>query len=60
MQANQDSSAWLVQSVDIADSTESVRVTFKTTPEHHLSVTLAAKPLRQWLTILYDTTKKAE
>jgi len=60
VQTSANSTAWLVLSVDVAQSVQAVGLTFKGTHEQRVTLTLAAKPLRQWLSILYDAYRKAE
>ncbi|OGA98994.1 MAG: hypothetical protein A3E79_03520 [Burkholderiales bacterium RIFCSPHIGHO2_12_FULL_61_11] len=59
VQAAQHSAAWLVLSVDIAQSAESVCLTFKAADGRQASLTLAETPLRQWLGIVYHACLKA-
>lgn len=55
------SSAWLARSVDVARAADLVGLTFKgATPEETATLTLAAKPLRQWLAIVYQAYGCAE
>lgn len=59
VQAGQTSMAWLVLSVDITQSPDAVRLSFKGAHDHQVSLTMASKPLRQWLGILCDAYRKA-
>lgn len=59
--AGSDSTAWLVQSVDIEQSEQAVSLTFYgVNGQDPVSLALAATPLRQWLSIVYDAYLKAE
>lgn len=60
VRADAGSIAWLALSVDIAHYAEAVVLTFRGAHDNHASLTLATKPLRQWLGILHDATRKAE
>ena len=63
VQVNPSSAAWLVLSVDIAQSEEGLRLTFKgepNQPDQQASLALTAQPLRQWLGILHGAYCKAE
>lgn len=60
VQAEAGGAGWLVQSVDITQSPQNVRLTFKGGAGKAASLTLEAKPLRQWLNIVHDAYSKAE
>lgn len=69
VQVSCDSTAWLVLAVDIAQSDQGLRLTFKGPPEQQgqqgqqeqqASLTLAAQPLRQWLGILHGAYCQAQ
>lgn len=51
--------AWLARSVDVAQSRKAVRLTFRGEEDQNASLTLAVKPLRQWLGIVHDAYCKA-
>ena len=56
-----DSAAWLVLSVDIVQSEQAVSLTFYGADgQDAVSLMLAATPLRQWLSIVYELYLKAE
>lgn len=52
--------AWLALSVDIAQSKEAVSLTFRGADGQDAVLTLATKPLRQWLGIVHDAYLKAD
>lgn len=54
------STTWLALSVDIAQSEQAVTLTFRGVDGQDATLTLAAKPLRQWLSIVHDAYIKAE
>lgn len=58
----QQSSTWLVHSVDIASGDQGVMLTFKAAAVGSpcATLTLQDQPLRQWLNILHDQYQKAE
>lgn len=60
VRAGVGSTAWLALSVDIARTEPAVSLTFRGADGQEASLTLAAKPLRQWLSILHDAYIKAE
>lgn len=60
VEAGQGSTAWLVLSVVVTSSAEAVGLRFKGAHDQQVSLTLASKPLRQWLGIVYDAYRKAE
>ena len=60
VRAGAGSTAWLVLSVDIAQSDQAVSLTFRGADGQDASLALAAKPLRQWLAIVHDAYLKAE
>lgn len=55
----QGSLAWLVVSVDISQTAETVRLTFKGLEDQQALLVLAPKPLRQWLGIVHEAYRKA-
>lgn len=58
--AEAGSAGWLVHSVDITQTPQAVRLTFCDAAGRAATVTLATKPLRQWLNIVHDAYSKAE
>lgn len=60
VQASDSSPAWLVVSVDIVQSAEGVRLTFKGAQDQQVSLALVTLALRQWLGIVHDAYAKAE
>ena len=51
--------AWLAQSVDITRSEQIISLTFRGAGDQDATLILAAKPLRQWLSIVHDAYLKA-
>lgn len=60
VRAGKGSAIWLALSVDIAQSEQSVSLTFCGVDGQGATLTLGAKPLRQWLSILHEACIKAE
>lgn len=60
VQAEAASRAWLVLSVDISCSNESVGLIFRGADGESATLTLATKPLRQWLGILHEAYRQAQ
>lgn len=60
VRAGEGSAIWLALSVDIAQSEQSVSLTFRGVDGQGATLTLGSKPLRQWLSILHETCIKAE
>lgn len=60
VQVSKCHSAWLAMSVDITQSNEVIGLTFRGASDERITLTLAAKPLRQWLDILHDAYLRAE
>lgn len=54
------SSVWLAQSVDLGRSERALCLTFRGIDGQHASLVLEAKPLRQWLSIVYEAYQKAK
>ena len=59
VQAVAGCAAWLAQSVDITRSEQLLSLTFRGADGEDATLNLAAKPLRQWLSIVHDTYLKA-
>lgn len=59
IRGNSASLTWLVHAVDIAKSPHALQLTFKGTDNQKIRLTMAIKPLRQWLNIVFDTCLKA-
>lgn len=51
--------AWLALAVDITQSQEAVSLTFRGADGQNASLTLATKPLRQWLGIVHEAYLRA-
>lgn len=51
--------AWLALAVDITRSEQVISLTFRGADGHDATLILAAKPLRQWLSIVHDAYLKA-
>jgi hypothetical protein len=60
VRAGAGSTVWLAMSVDIVQLEQTVSLTFRGADGQKAILTLAAKPLRQWLSILHDAYIKAE
>lgn len=58
--ADEGDAGWLVHSVDIIQTSQNVCLNFKGAAGNAVSLTLEAKPLRQWLNIVHDAYAKAE
>jgi hypothetical protein len=54
VRASAASPAWLAEAVDVKRGSSALTLTFRNTDSHSASLTLAPKPLRQWLGIVYD------
>lgn len=54
-----DAQAWLVKSIDVASTPNGLRLTFKSAGSERAVLRLDGQFLRQWLNILYDTSRKA-
>lgn len=65
VRAEPGGSVWLVQSIDVAQHSQVLRLTFKGSHGTDSAstvlgtLTLAPQPLRQWLNILFDNYRKA-
>lgn len=59
VQATQQNSAWLIETIDVARTPEIIALTFKS-GEQKATLLMAAQPLRQWLAILHDQCHKGE
>jgi len=55
----QESPAWLIHAVDITQSPQTIRLTFRGPQRQEAAFTLAAKPMRQWLGIVQDVWMKS-
>jgi hypothetical protein len=59
VQAVAGCATWLAQAVDITQSKQAVSLTFRGADGQNASLTLATKPLRQWLGIVHDAYLQA-
>lgn len=59
VQADQQNSAWLVETIDVARTPEIIALTFKSGGQQ-ATLLMAPQPLRQWLAILHDQSQKGE
>jgi hypothetical protein len=63
VRAQEGSLVWLVRSVNVVQSNETLGLTFRgadALAQRHAGLTLSATQLRQWLAILHDIWRKAE
>lgn len=61
VQATASSRKWLVQAVDITPQQDQVQLVFRgANADEQAAVLLPARPLRQWLGILFDQYRRAE
>ena len=63
VEALADTESWVVQSIDLSHTAQSMRLLFKGAadqPDQTVGVALAALPLRQWLNIVCDGYQQAE
>ncbi|MGZ4955646.1 MAG: hypothetical protein ACXV8Q_11080 [Methylobacter sp.] len=58
--AGESSAVWLALSVDIAQSEQSISLTFRGAEGQDATLTMETKPLRQWLSILHEAYINAE
>lgn len=59
VQATQQNSAWLIETIDVARTEEIIALTFKSS-DQQATLLMAPQPLRQWLAILHDQCRKGE
>lgn len=59
VQAPQQTSQWLIDSIDMTRTPDIIALTFKS-GELHAALLLAQQPLRQWLAIVHEQSTKAE
>ncbi len=59
VQATQQNSDWLIETIDVARTAEIISLTFKS-GEQRAALLMAPQPLRQWLAILHDQCRKGE
>ena len=55
-----DTLTWLVNSVDLTDKRQLMKLTFKGTNGESVTLSLQAQPLRQWLAIIHQQWRVAE
>lgn len=54
VRASAKSPTWLAESVDVARGPDVLTLSFRGPDAHSAKLTMAPKPLRQWLAIIYD------
>jgi hypothetical protein len=60
VQGGGESTAWLVEAVDMSAGEHALRLSFRREGEAAVTLTLPAQPMRQWLTILHTLWGMAE
>lgn len=60
VRAASTAAGWRVESVDVAQGEAGVALTFKGEAGEQAVLTMAAQPLRQWLSIVYEQVVRAE
>lgn len=60
VRASSPMAAWRVCAVDITQGEDAVVLTFKAEAVAHATLTLAAQPLRQWLSIVFEQFLRGE
>lgn len=60
VRAGEEASHWLVQSVDMAQSAQTISLRFRDDGKHAGRLTMEPTPLRQWLGILHTLCQRAD
>lgn len=60
VQTEAPTATWLVHSVDVIRTDNAIRLVFRSAEAQMAHLTLAAKPLRQWLAIMYEQFRQGD